>query len=581
MKNLFNFRTVLGAVILVALVWACAKKEEVVPKSTEKAISAFAFNSLSPAVVGSISGNSITASVPFGTDLKLAPSITTSLKATVSPASGTVQDFSKAITYTVTAEDATTQSYTVTVSVGAAPKSSAKDITGFAFNGLSPAVACAISGTSITATLPAGTDATKLVPTITTSAKATVSPATGAAQDFSKDVAYTVTAEDGSTQVYTAKITAPPAPVVTSKTIDCNTTIPEVWEDLGDGVDYVVKCHIRLNGNTVYIIKPGVKIQFDGGDAGFTIGGTAALKMIGTAAKPIILEGKVASAGSWRGIYLQANNLENQWEYVILRHAGSISDQKAGLKLHGTGERISLKNCTFSDNTGYGIEIWDYLYADSKFTAFANNTFTNNTKSALRICSKQLGYLDSKSSYVNNGQKYIEVISNYVIEDDIVVQKLDVPYRITGRIETKQLITLNAGVVFEFTSDAMLEFGSSYKNSALIANGTAADPVKLIGYLPNTKGVWKGIGFNSGNLETKLTYCVIDGAGSAELAFREEKTSILFGDSYIGRTGRGSVTNCTISNSGGYGISYRLNDPVTLKDNTFKDNTKTDVFNIK
>ncbi len=198
----------MGAVILVALVWACAKKEEVIPKSTEKAISAFAFGSLSPVVTGSISGNSITATVPFGTDLKLAPSITTSLKATVSPASGTVQDFSKAVTYTVTAEDATTQSYTVTVSVGAAPKSSAKDITKFSFAALSPAIDATIDATAktISATVPAATDVTKLVPTIATSAKATVSPATGAAQDFSKEVSYTVTAEDASTVVYKVNV---------------------------------------------------------------------------------------------------------------------------------------------------------------------------------------------------------------------------------------------------------------------------------------------------------------------------------------------------------------------------------------
>jgi Domain of unknown function (DUF5018) len=447
MKTRFNFRPLLAAILTMALIWACAKKEEVVPKSTEKAISGFAFNSLSPAVVGSISGSSITASVPFGTDLKLAPSITTSLKATVSPASGTVQDFSKAVTYTVTAEDATTASYTVTVTVGAAPKSSAKDITGFAFNGLSPAVACAISGTTISATLPAGTDATKLVPTISTSAKATVSPATGAAQDFTKDVAYTVTAEDGSTQVYTAKIIAPPAPVVTTKTIDCNTTIPEVWEDLGDGVDYIVKCVLNLKENTVYTIKPGVKIQFDGGVAGITIRGTAALKMIGTAAKPIILEGKVASSGSWDGVYLNSVNLENQWEYVTLRHAGS--KLKAGLLVDGSAEsKISIKNCTISDNTGFGIRVVEegsnpYLGANCKFTGFSNNVFKNNTKSALRASSLQLGELDSGSDYANNGQNYIEIFEGRKQPDSpIIVQKLNVPYRILNGIPNKDKVGL-------------------------------------------------------------------------------------------------------------------------------------------
>ncbi len=227
MKNLFQFRTLMGAVILTALVWACAKKEEVIPKSTEKAISAFAFNSLSPVVTGSISGNSITATVPFGTDLKLAPSITTSLKATVSPASGTVQDFSKAVTYTVTAEDATTQIYTVTISVG---KNSSKAIAKFSFTALNPLVDATIDETAktIKATLPAGTDATKLVPTITLSDKATVSPASAVVQNFTNPVTYTVTAEDGSTQAYLVTISVPKSSAKDIKTFTFNSISPAV-----------------------------------------------------------------------------------------------------------------------------------------------------------------------------------------------------------------------------------------------------------------------------------------------------------------------------------------------------------------
>ncbi|MBW6480577.1 MAG: T9SS type A sorting domain-containing protein [Bacteroidales bacterium] len=44
-----------------------------------------------------------------------------------------------------------------------------------------------------------GTDLTNLVPTITVSAGATINPLSGVAQDFSSDVTYTVTAEDGLT----------------------------------------------------------------------------------------------------------------------------------------------------------------------------------------------------------------------------------------------------------------------------------------------------------------------------------------------------------------------------------------------
>ncbi len=204
MKNLTKNLIALFTICLF-VVMACKKEDEVPPKSSEKAISAFSFGSLSPAVTGAISGTNITATVPFGTNLNLAPTITVSAKATVSPSSGSSQNFAQNVAYVVTAEDGTKQTYNVTVNVGKSPE---KDILTFAFNGITPVVACTIDATTktISATLPAGTDATKLVPTITNSPKATVSPATGTAQDFTKEVSYTVTAEDATTQVYRVKI---------------------------------------------------------------------------------------------------------------------------------------------------------------------------------------------------------------------------------------------------------------------------------------------------------------------------------------------------------------------------------------
>lgn len=84
--------------------------------SEEKQITAFA--------VGGQLGQSqidqdrrtITVTVPDTMDVTaLAPQITVSDKAKVEPASGTAQNFTKPVTYTVTAEDGTQQTYTVTV----------------------------------------------------------------------------------------------------------------------------------------------------------------------------------------------------------------------------------------------------------------------------------------------------------------------------------------------------------------------------------------------------------------------------------------------------------------------------------
>ncbi len=76
------------------------------------------------------------------------------------------------------------------------------EILSFEFQELSPSVAANIDTDAhlITAALPFGTDFTSLVPTITVSPKATVTPPSGVANNFSDTAVYVVNAEDGTTQ---------------------------------------------------------------------------------------------------------------------------------------------------------------------------------------------------------------------------------------------------------------------------------------------------------------------------------------------------------------------------------------------
>ncbi|MGB3850560.1 MAG: DUF5018 domain-containing protein [Tunicatimonas sp.] len=206
-RNPFNWNTLLLMIMMSGLIFTACDDEETEPdRSSDKTITSFTLP-LTPPVAGTITGNDIAVTVPSGTDVtSLAPVIVVSDEASVSPASGTARDFTSPVTYTVTAEDGTTTDYTVTVTVTPA-QSSAADITSFVLGGLTPPIDGVIDGTNITATVPARTDLTALVPTIVISENATIDPASGAAQDFSAPVTYTVTAEDGTTKAYTVTIT--------------------------------------------------------------------------------------------------------------------------------------------------------------------------------------------------------------------------------------------------------------------------------------------------------------------------------------------------------------------------------------
>lgn len=120
-SNLLKF----FSLILFASFLSCTKDKEVKPastvtKSSEKITSSFKFSGFSPEIIGEINRTEkkITLIVPNGTDVTaLVPTIEVSGKATVSPASGTAQNFTNPVKYSVTAEDGSKQEYEVTIKI--------------------------------------------------------------------------------------------------------------------------------------------------------------------------------------------------------------------------------------------------------------------------------------------------------------------------------------------------------------------------------------------------------------------------------------------------------------------------------
>ncbi|WP_197092751.1 endonuclease [Labilibaculum euxinus] len=106
---------------------------------------------------------------------------------------------------------------------GSAPvQSSAKTITSFVIDSKAGTLN---EGThTIGVTLPESTNVTTLSPVIEISDKATVLPASGASQDFTNPVTYTVTAEDGSSQEYvvTVNLEVPVVSNILINELDCD-----------------------------------------------------------------------------------------------------------------------------------------------------------------------------------------------------------------------------------------------------------------------------------------------------------------------------------------------------------------------
>lgn len=151
--------------------------------------------------VGTISGNSVSITIPYATDLTTTePEITVSefAKVTQKPAELQVGENH----YTVTAENDAEKDYIVTIT--RTPVATGRQIKSFRYGGYKATIN---EGTAeITMTLPKGISPV-FAPTIEISEFATVSPASGEVQNFSSPVKYKVTAQNKASKTYTVKVT--------------------------------------------------------------------------------------------------------------------------------------------------------------------------------------------------------------------------------------------------------------------------------------------------------------------------------------------------------------------------------------
>jgi hypothetical protein len=179
-----------------------------VAASTAKDITRFTINGLDAIIAstGPTSGT-VTINMPNGTDLTALSPIVTITGVSVAPASGQTVNFSNTVDYVVTAADGSTKTYAV--SVGIVNGNGTKLITSFTILGVSGQITNGASGSTVTLTLPAGTDLTAQTPTIVINGSS-ITPPSRIPQNFTQPVTYTVSAADGSTRVYAVTVTLSP-----------------------------------------------------------------------------------------------------------------------------------------------------------------------------------------------------------------------------------------------------------------------------------------------------------------------------------------------------------------------------------
>lgn len=364
--------------------------------------------------------------------------------------------------------------------------------------------------------------------------------------------------------------------------IDCNGELPLVWKDNPNlDVDYLITCELVLGDGQHVVVEPGVTIQFDGLESGIYIT-EGSLKMVGNSGAPITLEGKRAVKGSWKGVFYESNNLDNRMEFVTVRHAGSevasYFSERCGVALGAVfnNSRLSVKNCTFTENDGVGLLVEGN---NATLTEFASNTFTRNSDAPLSVTFNFVDKLDAASVYTltgsENGKSYIRVVTylgggTYTQANDFTLKKLSLPYRFNSEIFLYKKMTVEAGTELEFEQGGKIRVDETA--ASLVAVGTASAPIIFRGY-QNAPGSWHGIYIGNSNASNRLEHCVITNAGEGQNYF--ESCNLEIGG--FSASPVCVVRNCTISNSSGFGIAYNgTATGIVLENNTFSGNALGD-----
>lgn len=305
-------------------------------------------------------------------------------------------------------------------------------------------------------------------------------------------------------------------------------------------VDYCVVGVLDVTAKLT--IEPGTVIAF-AENAGIGVYDNGALTAIGTSAEPIILKGKSSVQGYWRGIHMETNTLDNQFDYVTISDAGSnyvyCCNEFASLFLKDG--KASIMNTTIANGGSYGI----YANSNVELVAFEKNTITTHKEAPMLIHLERTNELDGTGSdYSGNEDNFIRIMKSSVNQETMMPAN-NVPYLLEGDVmDITEGLTIEAGVQIEVKENGGIGI---YDDGYLNIEGSAASPVVIKG-ASGVKGFWRGIHIETNSINNKISNLEISDAGSNYVYCCNTIATIFL------KGGKLELTNSTLSNGKGYGL---------------------------
>ncbi len=330
----------------------------------------------------------------------------------------------------------------------------------------------------------------------------------------------------------------------------------------------------NIDINAGLTINPGVTLTMCAGSE-LRVRENGYLNASGTSSNPIAILGEVNTPGYWTVLEFNANNPNNVLKHVEIANGGSSSFWNNAMVWvnDNNNSQVSIENVTFRGSKGHGL----YLEEGVQIPSFANNSFKNNGAEGLRITTDLIYILDSQTDYNDgNSNPYILISSGDPLTNNQTWSATTEPYLIDGRLDISADVTIEPGTNIRMGNSAEIRVKG---NGSLNAEGTAGNKITFKGET-ETGGFWEVIEINSNNPNNVFRYVEIFHGGSESFW---DYTSLWLNDNNNATL---DIQNCTISKSGGWGMTVENGANPTPSDkatmtsqNTFTDNGKLNSAN--
>ena len=311
-----------------------------------------------------------------------------------------------------------------------------------------------------------------------------------------------------------------PVPIIELETeiLDCTNLLSGetlTLEDRNSGIDYIINCVYVIQGD--FTIMPGVTIQF-ATDAGLRVYDTGSIQILGQVNNKVVLTGEDLIPGSWRGVYIDSNDIKNKIENAEIRYAGGEafnSNGDKGAVIVWSDTHLNMNNTTITNSETYGFNA---SYGGCELM-LNNNTITN-CDAPMFILGIYITTI-SGGSYTGNDLDAIVADRSFIAnESHHIWTKLNVPYHFPEGMDVTNSggkLTIMPGVVMKFGLDSRLGVteGASGNKPSLIAVGTAAEPIIFTG-INEVLGAWRGIYFDTPSPLNEIGFATIEYASNPD-----------------------------------------------------------------